>query len=168
METCDRCGGDFDEVFVQPNGGQLCRPCHLGLSAELTDDEYNRLRMTYDKDVDFKRLRYRFWALGAARRFRVLVGIGSAKPGDTLLEKMERFRLYQIKESGLEGTLLELIEVQEAEILAENEKSEFLAPPAAPKTQATGRVHAGRVKMKVGGDSPWDIEHGGPWEESQK
>ena len=168
METCDRCGGDFDELFAEPNGALLCRPCHLGLDAELTDEEYHRLRMTYDKDVDFKRLRYRFWALGAARRFRVLVGLGIAKPGDTLLEKMERFRLYQVKEKGLEGTLVELIEIQEAEILAENEKADYVTAPAAPRTQASGRVHAGKARMKVGGDSSWDIEHGGPWDDSQK
>lgn len=162
MQPCDRCGLESEELIVQPNGEILCPNCHRGLGPEITDLEYNRLRMEYDKDVDFKRLRHRFWALGIQRRYNVLRAIGYAKEGETVFEKIERFRLYKIKEVGLEGTLVGLIEDQEAEILAENEKSDYLdgsvRTPAAP----SGRVRSGKVDLAPGPTNP------NPWEDSQE
>lgn len=164
MQPCDKCGLEVEELIAQPNGSLWCLNCHRGLGPEISDGEYNRLRMMYDKDVDFKKLRHRFWALGLKRRYWVLLEIGYMKAGETLIEKIERFRLYKIKENGLEGTLVEMIEVQEAEILAENEKSDFLAPKPEPKVEESGRVHAGRVSLRVGPTNP----NPNPWEESQQ
>jgi len=117
--------------------------------------------MNYD-DVDFTKLRHRFWALGLKRRYNVLRAIGFAKEGETLIEKIERFRLYKIKEMGRDGALLEFIEEEEAEILAENEKSDYLAPKAEPRIEPSGRVHAGRVNLKKGPTNP----NPNPWEDS--
>jgi hypothetical protein len=164
MQTCDRCGREAEELIAQADGKLFCRPCHLGLSPEITDEEYNRLRMTYDRDAEFKSLRHRFWALGLARRFRVLTTLGYAHAGESILEKTERFRLYKIKENGEEEALIELIEAQEAEILAENEKSEYIKPQDIPTGEVTGRTHAGRVKLTAGPTNPVP----NPWEDSQK
>jgi len=160
MQLCDKCGREVEELIIQPNGEGLCVNCHRGLGSEITDEEYNRLRMMYDRDVDFKRLRHRFWALGLQRRYNVLRSIGFLKVGETLIEKIERFRLYKIKEVGLEGKLVELIEAQESEILAENERSDYLAPRMEPRIEESGRVHAGKVNLRPGKTNPW--------EESQK
>jgi len=164
MQPCDRCGKESEELIAQPNGELLCPNCHRGLGPEITDEEYNRLRMMYDNDADFKRLRHRFWALGLQRRYNLLRKIGYVKEGETLIEKIERFRLYKIKGNMLEGTLMELIEEQEAEILAENEKSDYLAPREEPRIESSGRVHAGRVNLKVGPTNP----NPNPWEDSQE
>jgi len=164
MQLCDRCGQEFEELIAQPDGRNFCLNCHRGLGSEITDEEYNRLRMMYDKDVDFKRLRHRFWVLGLQRRYNVLRTIGFVKEGETLIEKIERFRLYKIKEMGLDGALKESIEEQEAEILAENEKSDYLAPKEEPRIEPSGRVHAGRVNLKQGPTNP----NPNPWEDSQK
>ena len=163
MQPCDRCHQEFEELIAQPEGDFLCPNCHRGLGPEITDEEYNRLRMNYD-DVDFRRLRHRFWALGLKRRYNVLRTIGYVKEGETLIEKIERFRLYKIKEMGLDGALKESIEEQEAEILAENEKSDYLAPKEEPRIESSGRVHAGRVNLKVGPTNP----NPNPWEDSQE
>lgn len=163
MQSCDKCGQEFEELIAQPDGQNFCANCHRGLGWEITDEEYNRLRMNYD-DPDFRKLRHRFWALGLKRRYQVLLTMGHLKEGETLIEKIERFRLYKIKENGLEGTLLELIEAQEAEILAENEKSDYLAPKEEPRIEPSGRVHAGRVSLKVGPTNP----NPNPWEDSQQ
>lgn len=164
MQLCDRCGQEFDDLIAQPDGRNFCLNCHRGLGSEITDEEYNRLRIMYDKDADFKRLRHRFWALGLKRRYNVLRTMGYMKEGETLIEKIERFRLYKIKENGLEGSLLELMEGQEAEILAENEKSDYLAPKAERRIEPSGKVHAGRVNLKQGPTNP----NPNPWEDSQK
>lgn len=148
MASCDKCGGEFEELVDQPNGTKFCVQCHRGLSSEMTDEEYNRLRIAYDKDVDFKRLRHRFWSLGLARRYKVLLDAGFLKPGESMMEKTERFHLYKIKEAGLEADLEKLIEVQEAEILAENEKSEYIEPKDIPMGETSGRAHAGRAELK--------------------
>jgi len=155
MQLCDKCGQEVEEVIIQPNGAIFCLNCHRGLGPEITDEEYNRLRMIYDKDVNFKKLRHRFWALGLQPRYNVLREMGYMKAGETLFEKIERFRLYKIKENGLEGKLVELIEAQEAKILAENEKSDYLAPKVEPRVEESGRVHAGRVNLRPEGTNPW-------------
>ena len=155
MQPCDKCGREVEEVIVQQNSALLCLNCHRGLGPEITDEEYNRLRMLYDKDVGFKKLRHRFWALGLQRRYNVLRAMGYMKAGETLFEKVERFRLYKIKENILEGTLLGLIEVQEAEILADNERSDYLAPRGEPRVEESGRVHAGKINLRPGGTNPW-------------
>jgi len=160
MQSCDKCGREVEELIIQPNGGGLCVNCHRGLGFEITDEEYNRLRMMYDRDVDFKKLRHRFWALGLQRRYNVLREMGYLRAGETLIEKIERFRLYKIKEDGVEGDLVKLIEAQESEILADNEKSDYLAPRGEPRIEESGRVHAGKVNLRPGNTNPW--------EESQK
>ena len=83
-----------------------------------------------------------------------------------MIEKIERFRLYKIKEMGLDGALKESIEEQEAEILAENEKSDYLAPKEEPRIEPSGRVHVGRVNLKQGPTNP--NPNPNPWEDSQK
>ena len=166
MQPCDKCGQDIEELIVQPDGSMLCRNCHLGLGQGMTDEEYNRLRMMYDKDAEFKKLRHRFWALGLKRRYGVLRSLGYFGQGESLMEKIERFRLYKIKEAGFEGTLVSLIEIQEAEIAAENETSEFIDARPGPNAVPSGRVHAGRVNLKT---VPTNMgSSSNPWEESQE
>lgn len=160
MEPCAKCGDEAEELIAQPDGVLVCRPCFLGLRG-LDEEEYNRLRMLYDRDAEFKKLRHRFWQLGLQRRYNVLVNMGYADPGETLVEKTERFRLYKLKEAGHDGILLEWVEDQEGQILAENEKSEFLAPKVEARIDPSGRVHAGRVNLKPGGSNS------NPWAESQ-
>lgn len=162
MQPCDRCGQQVEEFIAQSDGKLFCSPCHLGLGLGFDIDEYNRLRIQFDADPEFKKLRHRFWALGLARRFKVLVAIGYAIQGEVLIEKVERLRLYRIKEDRNEGTLVAMIEQQEAEILAENEKSEYIRPQDIPMGQTSGRAHAGKVNLRQGPSNP------NPWEDSQK
>lgn len=167
MQTCDRCGKEVEDLIAQPNGALLCLNCHRGLGPEFTDLEYNRLRMIYDKDANFKSLRHRFWALGIQRRYNVLRIMGYVKEGESLIEKIERFRLYKVKEAGLEGSLVGLIEAEEAQILAENEKSDYLAPKAEVKNdESVFGAHAGRVEMTRGPTNP--DQNPNPWGDSQK
>jgi len=162
MQPCDRCGQEVEDLIAQTDGNLFCRPCHLGLGSGFSEEEYNELRISCDADPNFKKLRHRFWALGLARRARVLLAIGYAVPGETLMEKIERYRLYRIKAGGHEGTLTAMIEQQEAEILAENEKSEYIQPKDIPTGEVSGRAHAGRVNLRPGATNP------NPREESQK
>src|SRR3972149_404770 len=162
MQPCDRCGQEVEDLIAQPDGKLLCRPCHLGLGSGFSEEEYNELRVSCDADPNFKKLRHRFWALGLVRRFRVLVSMGYAVTGESLMEKIERYRLYRIKADGNEGTLVAMIEEQEAEILAENEKSEYIRPQDIPTGPVSGRAHAGRGNLRQGPTNP------NPWEDSQK
>jgi len=111
---------------------------------EFTEDEYIELRLKHDKDLDFKALRHRFWQLGAQRRFKVMVNLGLAHNGETLIEKVERFRLYKLRENGREDDLVAAIEVEEAEILSENERADFLSTKEH-YVPDSGKVHAGKV-----------------------
>jgi len=166
MQPCDKCGQDSEELIVQSDDAFLCRNCHLGLGQGITEEEYNRLRMMYDKDGDFKKIRHRFWTLGLKRRYGVLRAMGYLGQGESLIEKIERFRLYKIKEAGEEGALLALIEVQEAEIIAENETAQFIDARPGPSAVPSGLVHAGRVNLKT---TPTNMgSNSNPWEESQK
>jgi len=162
METCDRCGQEVEDLIAQPKGELYCGPCHLGLGSGFSEDEYNQLRIKCDADPDFKKLRHRFWSLGLARRIRVLLGMGYTVPGETLVEKIERYRLYRIKADGHEEVLVKMIDQQEAEILAENEKNEksdYIQPKDIPMGETSGRAYCVRVKQ---GGNP------NPWKDSQK
>lgn len=162
MASCDRCGQEAEDLISQPDGKLFCRPCHLGLGSGFSEEEYNSLRIACDADPNFKKLRHRFWALGLVRRYNVLLNMGYAVIGESLMEKIERYRLYRIKAEGNEGTLAALIEAQEAEILADKQDSEYIQPQDIPTGPVSGRAHAVRVNLKPGATNP------NPWEDSQK
>lgn len=125
---------------------------------EYTEDEYIYLRLKHDKSPDFKALRHRFWQLGVQRRYAVLRHLGLAKPGEVLFEKVERFRLYKLREDGREQELVAAIEYHEAEILAENEKAEYVSQKE-PTSDPGIKVHAGKVPTsKLVADHTVDVQ----------
>jgi len=143
MQPCDRCGEEAESLVAEPDGILLCPNC-VANKPEFTDEEYAALRIKHDKNADFKALRHRFWMLGQARRYIVLVNLGLTKPGELLIEKIERYRLYKLREDGGENDLVVQIEAQEAAIRAENEKAEFVSTRDTTPPDS-GRAHAGKV-----------------------
>ncbi len=130
--------------------------------AEFTEEDYIEMRVKHDKNPDFKALRHRFWQLGLKRRYNVLVHLGIAYPGEILIEKVERFRLYRLREEARENELVAAIEVQEAEIVAESKDADYLSG-REPGYRPSGRAHAGRVPASRLVDRDIQGEPKSPW-----